>query len=52
MFQAGKQAVGLGVGVLLYDLVSRGVHGIDWFRSIFVAVFAFLVLWLIKARRR
>ena len=52
MLKIAKQAVGIGAGVLLYDLLFRGVHAIDWFRSLFVTLFAFAVLWCLRSRGR
>ena len=38
--------VGMGLGTLLYEVIEQGVADADWFRAIFVGVFAIFVFFL------
>lgn len=45
-----QTALGLGVGVLLYELFKHGALQIDWVRPVFVGGFSFIIFLLLPRR--
>lgn len=43
-------AFGTGLGALVYDLINKGFHHIDWTKSAFITVFVFLVFLVVPNR--
>ncbi len=35
--------LGIGVGVAIYEVLTNGLSGADWYRAIFVGVFCIVV---------
>ena len=40
-------ALGIMIGLVIYDFFKLGMEGMDWFRPPFVAVVAFVILLLV-----
>ena len=43
-------AIGSGIGTSLYDMISKGANEVDIYRSVFTALFTFIVLLLVPER--
>lgn len=43
--------IGMGLGTLLYEIIEQGIADVDWFRALFVGLFAILVLSVFRGLR-
>ena len=45
-------SIGMALGSVIYDFISRGPGSIQWGKALFVWVFSALVYWLVERFRR
>lgn len=45
-----QMALGLGVGMIIYELIKHGSVQIDWIRPLFVSAALFLIFLLLPRR--
>lgn len=45
-----QTALGLGVGMIIYELIKHGSLQIDWIRPLFVSAVSFLIFLLLPRR--
>ncbi len=43
-------SVGLALGSAFYDLVTKGIDGVDFYKTAFIAAFSFIVLLFLPKR--